>query len=521
MPEDKDALFGRLAVEREYVAQEQLDEAREAQERGAEAMGVRMPMAQILVSKGLITKDQAQDLANAVAVQTGEASIVAGYEVVSKLGQGGMGAVYKARQVETGQYVALKILPPSLASEAMVKRFQREADVTSKLDHEHIVGCVEFGFDKRRKCHFCALEFVEGEDLGKRLKRTGAIPEGEAVGIALQIARALQHAHANGLVHRDVKPENIMITPAGASKLLDLGLARPANMEATRFTQSGMFVGSPYYASPEQALGNRDIDTRADIYSLGATLYHMVTGTPPFAGSTVMEVLQKHVHEKVPWPADVKPELSDGVCRAIARMMAKKPEERHQDPTGLIRDLDALAAGREPEIGLAPLDDSSVAPAVKPRARRPRPAARARREGRAGRQGEASARPRQGPHRAGRGRAASARSQRAHVRARIRGRGRPHRPAQVERRLPLARRPRPETVHGPLPAMTRPRRARHRSRMLRRRMPLRPGRHPRRRPETPRGPATGRSSATGHRSTSWPNGRASTGGCGTAPLRST
>ncbi|MHC5059328.1 MAG: serine/threonine protein kinase, partial [Planctomycetota bacterium] len=339
MPEDKDILFGRLAVEREYVAhvaQEQVDEAREAQERGAEAMGMRMPMAQILVSKGLLTKDQAQDLANAVAVQTGEASIVAGYEVVSKLGQGGMGAVYKARQVETGQYVALKILPPSLANEAMVKRFQREADVTSKLDHEHIVGCVEFGFDKRRKCHFCALEFVEGEDLGKRLKRTGAMPEGEAAAIARQIARALQHANANGLVHRDVKPENIMITPAGASKLLDLGLARPANMEATRFTQSGMFVGSPYYASPEQALGSRDIDTRADIYSLGATLYHMITGTPPFAGSTVMEVLQKHVHEKVPWPADVKPELSDGVCRVIARMMAKKPEERYQDPTGLI-----------------------------------------------------------------------------------------------------------------------------------------------------------------------------------------
>jgi len=368
MPEDKDTLFGRLAVEREYVAQEQLDEAREAQERGAEAMGVRMPIAQILVSKGLLTKDQAQDLANAVAVQTGEASIVAGYQMIAKLGEGGMGAVYKARHVETGQYVALKILPPSLATEGLIKRFKREAEITARLDHEHIVGCVEFGQDPRRKCWFCALELIEGEDLGKLIKRKGRLDETEAVSITKQIASALEHAFTNGLVHRDVKPENIMVTPEGTAKLLDLGLARPARVEATRFTQSGMFVGSPYYASPEQAVGDRDIDIRSDVYSLGATLYHMVTGRPPFVGGAIPLILQKHLTEQIEWPAEVNPDLSNAVCEVIAKMMAKDQADRYQTLAELMDHLDRLAGGEELEIEEKALKSSSVKAPALPRA---------------------------------------------------------------------------------------------------------------------------------------------------------
>ncbi|MHC5059193.1 MAG: serine/threonine-protein kinase [Planctomycetota bacterium] len=381
MPVEKDTLFGKLAVERGYAAQAQVDEARAAQEAAAEAAGVTMPLSQVMVGKGMLTRDQAQELVNAAAVQTGEARLVAGYEVVAKLGQGGMGAVYKAKKLETGnplqgtpggEFVALKILPPSMATERLVARFKREAEITSRLDHEHIVRCVEVGYDRKRKCHFCTLEYIEGEDLGKRLKREGATPEAEAVGIAFQIAQALRHANANGLVHRDVKPANIMVTPDGTAKLLDLGLARPAGDDATRFTQDGLFVGSAYYASPEQGRGEADLDVRSDIYSLGCTLYHMVTGSPPFEGLPAAEVVQKHTAGTVPWPAEVNPALSDGICRVVAKMMGKKPEERYQDPKELLYDLDMLREGRPPAITDAAIENSSVAlRGLRPRRRRP------------------------------------------------------------------------------------------------------------------------------------------------------
>jgi serine/threonine-protein kinase len=361
VPDDRDSLFGQLAVEREFLTQDELGEALEAQERGAEAMGVRMPLAQILVTKGVLTKDQAQELLNTVAVQTGEARLVGGYEVVAPLGQGGMGAVYKAKKLDTEELVALKILPPSMATERLVARFKREAEITSGLESEHIVRCVEFGYDEKRKCHFCALEFIEGEDLGKRLKRDGAIPEAEAVAIARAIAEALRHAHLNGLVHRDVKPANIMVTPDGTAKLLDLGLARPTGDDTTRFTQDGLFVGSAYYASPEQGRGEADLDVRSDIYSPGGTLYHMVTGDPPFAGLPAAEVVQKHSSDTIPWPATANPDLSQGLSAVIAKMMAKAPDERYETPGDFAADLDLLTEGGEPEALAAPPKKSTVA----------------------------------------------------------------------------------------------------------------------------------------------------------------
>ncbi|MHC4251825.1 MAG: protein kinase domain-containing protein, partial [Planctomycetota bacterium] len=360
MPDTKDTVLGRLAVERGYLSQEQLDEALETQRKAREELGMDQPLVQVLLGKHLLSADQAQELRNATAMETGEARLVAGYEVVSKLGQGGMGAVYRAKSQTTGQFVALKILPPSLATDELVRRFEREAEVVSKLNHKHIVGCVEFGFDPRRKVHFCALELIEGEDLEKRIARLGVLPEAEAARITYQVAQALQHAFFNGLVHRDIKPPNVMVARDGTAKLLDLGLARSANMEVTRLTQTGAFVGSPYYASPEQATGESDIDIRSDIYSLGCTLYHMVTGKPPFGGTTVIQVLQKHLTEQMPWPQEANPSLSDGLCQIIAKMMAKSRADRYQDPKELLADLHTHLEGGEPEIGEAALKGSSV-----------------------------------------------------------------------------------------------------------------------------------------------------------------
>jgi len=382
MPEDKDTIVARLVIEREYLTQSQLDDALETLRKARDEMGMDMPLLQMLQSKNLLTPDQTQEIRNAASVETGEARLVGDYEVIGKIGAGGMGAVYKAKQARSGEYVALKILPPSLASEDMIARFKRESQMVRDLDHENIVSCVEFGYDPRRKCHFCALELIEGEELGDKITREGVLSETEALSITRQVAMALQHAYFNGLVHRDVKPANIMVTADGTVKLLDLGLARPANAEATRLTQTGMFVGSVYYASPEQAKAESDIDTRSDIYSLGATLYHMVTGKPPFEGGSTAHILYQQAYEKLAWPAELRPELSDGICRVIAKMMAKAPSDRYQTPNDLLEDIDALAEGGEPETDEGALKNSSVnvPAAVRKRVRERRRAGRPSRE---------------------------------------------------------------------------------------------------------------------------------------------
>jgi len=330
-----------------------------------DAAGLDLSLLQVFENKHLLSPDQAQDLRHAAAVETGEALKVGSYEVMAKIGQGGFGTVFKARKLDSGELVALKILLPSLTTQEHMDRFERESELVRKLDHRNIVSCVEFGRDPKKKCWFCALEYVEGEDLAKKIAREGVLSEDEALSITYQIAQALQHAHWSGLVHRDVKPENIMVTPDGTAKLLDLGLARPANAEATRLTETGMFVGSAYYASPEQAKSESAIDTRSDIYSLGATLYHMVTGNPPFQGSNAAYILYQQAYEKLTWPAEVNPDLSDGTCRVIAKMLAKAPAERYQLPKDLLRDIDKLREGGVPDVADAALRNSSVAVALR------------------------------------------------------------------------------------------------------------------------------------------------------------
>ncbi|MHC5055505.1 MAG: serine/threonine-protein kinase [Planctomycetota bacterium] len=355
MSSEKDSVFGDLCVQQGYLTPEQLSEVIASQKAAAE-LGMELSLADVLVSKKVITREQREEVMRVARVQTGEAHIVGGYEVISKIGEGGMGVVYKARLMATGELVALKVLPPALArNSSLLRRFQREAELTRNLEHENIVRCVEFGLDRERKLHYCALEFIEGEDLAKILARQGKFPERRALEIARDIARALGHASSRDLIHRDVKPQNIMIMPDGTPKLLDLGLARSAGDQDTRLTQAGTFVGSPHYASPEQARGARELDVRTDIYSLGATLYHMVTGRTPFPGDTAAAVLAKVVSERLAWPAEVDPERSDGCCTIIEKALASSPADRYATPAALIGDIDThlgggpvapLAAGR-------------------------------------------------------------------------------------------------------------------------------------------------------------------------------
>ena len=271
-----------------------------------------------------------------------------GFEIISKIAEGGMGAVYRAKQVSLDRTVAVKILPKRLAkNKQFVGRFLREAKLAAQFSHPNIVGAVDAG--KAEGVHYFAMEYVEGESLGQMLSREKVLPEAKAVEIIIQMARALECAHKHGMVHRDVKPDNILIDEEGTAKLADLGLARQVEDEGTQLTQAGTAMGSPHYISPEQARGEGDIDIRADIYSLGATFYQLVTGRTAFSGQTVAVIMTKHLSEAPPPVREVRPEVSEATASVIAKMMAKDRSERYQTPAELLADLERLSRGEEPD----------------------------------------------------------------------------------------------------------------------------------------------------------------------------
>ncbi|NQT89530.1 serine/threonine protein kinase, partial [bacterium] len=224
--------------------------------------------------------------------------VIGGYEVLEQLGKGGMGTVFKARQVSMDRLVALKVLPPKLAEdEAYVARFVREARAAAKLTHPNIVQGYDVG--EADGTHYFAMELVDGPSVKNLLDRSGTIEEKKALNIAGAVARALEEAQRHGIVHRDIKPDNIMINSRGIVKLADLGLAR-TTAKVDTVTLDGTAIGTPQYMSPEQVRAEPDLDTRADIYALGATLYHMVTGEFPFDGPTPAAIIAKHIADPVP-----------------------------------------------------------------------------------------------------------------------------------------------------------------------------------------------------------------------------
>ncbi len=200
------------------------------------------------------------------------------------------------------------------------------------------------------------MEYVEGDTLYDSLAGGKGLPEAEALRIILQIGRALAHAHERGLIHRDVKPKNIMLTPDGTAKLADMGLARMAADEQAAQAEAGKAYGTPYYIAPEQIRGELDIDFRADIYGLGATLYHAVTGRVPFEGPTPAAVMHKHLKEPLTPPDHVKPDLSTGLGEVVEVMMAKRREDRYASTKDLLIDLAAVAGGEAPPMVHKALD---------------------------------------------------------------------------------------------------------------------------------------------------------------------
>ncbi|MBI3831058.1 MAG: protein kinase [Planctomycetes bacterium] len=272
---------------------------------------------------------------------------IGGYEILSKLGAGAMGAVYKARQPGLDRIVALKVLPPAIAKDAKyIERFQREARASAALNHPNIVQGIDVGRDEDSGLWYFAMEFVDGKSLRSIQKEEGALPERRALEYGRDVARALECAAKHGFVHRDIKPDNVLVPSGGEAKLADLGLAKRTESEDAHLTQSGQAVGTPHYMSPEQARGENDqLDIRSDIYSLGATLFHLVTGKPPFEGPTGAVVMSKHLTEKTPLAHQVSERLSEPCSRLIAKMMHKQKEQRIQSPSELIEQIERVLNG--------------------------------------------------------------------------------------------------------------------------------------------------------------------------------
>jgi len=270
-----------------------------------------------------------------------------GYRLVHRLGSGGMADVYLAEQTSLGRHVAVKVLrPAALRDPAAVERFEQEARAAAALVHGHIVqihevGCLE-------GVHFLVEEYVAGPSLRVWLERRGPLEPRQALAVLAQVGSALARAAAQGVVHRDIKPENLLVTPAGDVKVADFGLARVASDDLA-LTRDGMTLGTPLYISPEQGEG-RPVDARSDLYSLGATVYHLLAGRPPFTADSPIAVVMAHIREPLPPLAALRPDLPAGLGELVERLLAKDPAARFATPQALLQavvDVEAvLASGR-------------------------------------------------------------------------------------------------------------------------------------------------------------------------------
>jgi len=266
------------------------------------------------------------------------------FRLQQRIRSGGMGAVFRGLDTRLNRSVAIKILPPDQARDpASIQRFRNEAQAAAQLDHENIAGVYYIGEDQG--LHFIAFEFIQGTNVRELIQAQGRLPVEDAVNYTLQVASALVHTYSHGVIHRDIKPSNIIITPQGRAKLVDLGLARQENSAAEHgdLTEPGTTLGTFDYISPEQAYDPRSVDVRSDIYSLGCTLYHMLTGEPPYPDGTVMQKLLQHRGDDSPNPQVKNRRVPDNLAAITRKMMAKDPLRRYQNADQLMRDLLVVA----------------------------------------------------------------------------------------------------------------------------------------------------------------------------------
>jgi eukaryotic-like serine/threonine-protein kinase len=323
--------IGEIAVELGILSQAQVNEilATQAERRKASGTGTR-------ATADLYAND---------FDESGEPFTLGRYRLEKRLG-GVMGIVYRGIDEQTGCAVALKVLPKNLAHEpSFVERFKREVKATIMLLHPNIVRIYDAGTEGG--VFYMATEFIEGETLNQRLRREGRLDEKLSLWLVREVAKGLAHAHARNVLHRDVKPENVMLSNKGEVKLTDLGLAKFLQDEQ-RITADGIAVGTPHYISPEQARALKETDHRSDLYSLGVTLFQIVTGSLPYEGDNGAEVMKRHVFEATPDPRSIKLDLNPAIADMIVKLMAKDPRQRYQTADELVKRLDQLLLDYKP-----------------------------------------------------------------------------------------------------------------------------------------------------------------------------
>ncbi|MCS7270371.1 MAG: protein kinase [Gemmataceae bacterium] len=271
-----------------------------------------------------------------MTLDSSQLSTLGDYDILSKIAEGGMGAVYKARHRHSGAIVAIKIISKDTArNPVLLQRFKQEFDAARLIDHPNVVRALEYHSQPQP---YIVMEYVDGESVGQRLQRRGPFDEQEAIRLIAQVCEGLHRAHKQGLVHRDVKPDNILITREGQAKLTDLGLVKDIEADLN-LTRTGRGLGTPHYMAPEQFRNAKNVDVRSDIYSLGATLYAMVTGVTPFENTNPLDCWMRKIRNEFPGPRELNPRISERVDWAIRRAMSAEPERRPASCREFLEDL--------------------------------------------------------------------------------------------------------------------------------------------------------------------------------------
>jgi len=362
--EDVTLRLGQIALDRGLISPEQLYDALEAQTKGLQPGEPRRPLPEILLEKGYLKDHQLtmlveQEKSAPRSSPLRALSTFGKYDLLRELGKGGMGVVYEARDQELGRKVALKMLlsSPNASDEELqpeIDRFLVEAKLTAKLPkHPNVVSVYEAGIIDGKR--YLAMELIEGQSYSK-LRKSGPVPLNRQIEILRDVALAVHHAHQQGVVHRDLKPDNILLDAREQPHVMDFGLAKSVGQDVSlSLTATGMVIGTPSYMSPEQALGLKSTDHRTDLYALGVMLYETLTGQPPFTGDTAIEILLKASKNPVPPPSSIlKNGISPGVDKTLEKIclkcLAKKPKDRYDSAETLARDLTSWLKGEAVQV---------------------------------------------------------------------------------------------------------------------------------------------------------------------------
>src|SRR3954464_12183249 len=357
-----DTEVGKAIVDLGLATKTEVDFCKEQQKQSSDPN--QRSLADVLIEHNFITVNQAKRIRT--QLEERRRSQIPGYRLLEKVGKGAMATVYKAKQESLDRIVAIKVLPRKMNDNAeFVDRFYKEGRAAARLSHNNIVQAYDVGYSPEG-FHYFVMEYVEGKTLYDVMQpppvgEGRAFTEQEALDVVIQIGDALHHAHQRGLIHRDVKPKNILLTPQGVAKLTDLGLARATDDKEAAESEAGKAYGTPYYISPEQIRGDVDIDFRADIYSLGATLYHMVTGRPPFDGETPSAVMHKHLKQPLVPVDHINTNLSAGIGEIIELSMAKNRDDRYHGTEEMLEDLKLVRAGEPPPHAHQNIDMTQLA----------------------------------------------------------------------------------------------------------------------------------------------------------------